>query len=159
TSDGSKLSTGGTNALTVTGTGLNTISAPLTLQTAQPIVIQSGNVSLSNTVDNGGNLVTLDGGGNLSISGKLMGAGGLNKIGSGTLTMSGNNTYSGLTTINNGTLNVQNSLALGASTAGTQINNPGVLQLQGGIAIQSEPLSLNSSAGLKGTLESISGLN
>ena len=50
----------------------------------------------------------------------------------GTLILSGNNTYNGVTTINSGaTLKIGNVNALGATSAGTTINSGGTLDLNG----------------------------
>src|SRR5262249_29444182 len=57
----------------------------------------------------------------LIVSAAIGGSGGLTKGGTGTQTLSGANTYSGATLINTGVLNVQNSLALGATSAGTTV--------------------------------------
>jgi len=67
-----------------------------------------GAVMLSgSTLDLQGNTLTVDGNGNTTISGTLQnstGSGALTKIGSGTLTLSGANTYGGGTTIKAGTI-------------------------------------------------------
>ncbi|NCX97537.1 MAG: hypothetical protein EBX35_02870, partial [Planctomycetia bacterium] len=53
----------------------------------------------------------------------------LDKNGSGTLTLFGANTYTGLTTINDGTLRITNVLGLGTNAAGTVVNSGGALDL------------------------------
>ena len=52
------------------------------------------------------------------------GPGSLEKVGSGQLTLSGINTYSGTTTVNGGFLNVMGSIA---SSSGTTVNSGGAL--------------------------------
>lgn len=62
---------------------------------------------------------------------------------SGTTTLSGNNTYSGTTSIQNGTLIAGNNNALGSTTGGTSITNAASLQLNG-VNIGAEALTLSS---------------
>jgi fibronectin-binding autotransporter adhesin len=110
----------------------------------------------------------------------VMGNGGLIKNGAGTMTLAtSNNTYSASTTINNGILNVQvgtenvsgahrSSLGSGdndnSTGAGTTVNSGGTLQMQGGIAITNEQLTLNGAGfdpgtGALGALNNLSGSN
>ena len=56
--------------------------------------------------------------------------GGLIKIGAGTLTLSGSNTYNGGTTVSNGTLQLGSANALGAATGNLTVNG-GTLDLNG----------------------------
>ena len=69
------------------------------------------------TIANGGNLLTVGGAGNTTISGAISGAGGLTRSGSGNLFLTSDNTYSGNTTINSG--------------ANLYANNPGPGQATG----------------------------
>ena len=52
----------------------------------------------------------------------------LTKSGAGKLTVTGVNTYNGLTTITNGTLNINGNTALGAISGGVAISNNAILQ-------------------------------
>ena len=61
----------------------------------------------------------------------------LSKLGSGTLTVSGANTYTGATTVSAGVLRVSNSTALGTAAGGVTVSNGAVLELIGGISIVS----------------------
>ncbi|MCX7414566.1 MAG: autotransporter-associated beta strand repeat-containing protein, partial [Planctomycetia bacterium] len=65
-----------------------------------------------------------------SIGSILSGSAGLTKTGSGMLTLSGANSYSGATTISQGTLKAGSAAALPAATALT-VNSTGVLDLNG----------------------------
>ena len=82
------------------------------------------------------------------------------KDGAGTMELSGANTYTGSTTVNAGVLNIQNSTALGTGASGTTVNTGAALQMQGGIAVTSEALTLNG-GGISndGALRNISGNN
>ncbi|MEZ5385267.1 MAG: autotransporter-associated beta strand repeat-containing protein, partial [Prosthecobacter sp.] len=87
--------------------------------------------------------IQFTGSGNVTISTKLAGNASLTKSGSGTVTLSGANTYSGLTTVNEGTLRLTNSaissgrvyepVAAGATLEFnvTSSTNPGVFNLSG----------------------------
>ncbi|MCX6920859.1 MAG: autotransporter-associated beta strand repeat-containing protein [Verrucomicrobia bacterium] len=100
----------------------------------------------------------------LTVSAKLsdtLTGGGITKSGSGNLVLSGANDYAGTTTVNFGALTVSNALSLGTSGAGTEVKDGASLQLQGGVTISSEPLTLSGSGktGNVGALRSVSGAN
>ena len=60
-----------------------------------------------------GGIATVDTtGGNISLAGNLIGVGGLNKVGSNVLTLSGSNSYGGGTFVGGGKMVVDNSKAL-----------------------------------------------
>ncbi len=114
-----------------------------------------GNVSLG-----AGQLTT--GGDNTSTSygGIISGTGGLTKVGSGTQTLSGANTYGGVTTASAGVLDVRNSSGLGSTAGGTVVNSGGTLALGGGITITNENLQISGvGAGSSGALSSVAGNN
>ncbi|MBS0633177.1 MAG: autotransporter-associated beta strand repeat-containing protein [Verrucomicrobia bacterium] len=95
--------------------------------------------------------------------------GNLVKTGNGTMMMNFNNAangYTGTTSVQAGILNIQNGGALGATGSnsaayGTTVSSNATLQLQGGIAVGTEALTLNGSGfgGTLGALESKSGSN
>jgi len=87
----------------------------------------------------------------------ISGSGAVTTIGTGALTLGGNNTYSGTTTVaTGGRLDVaQNANALGSTTAGTIVNSGGQLRLQN-VTIGAEALTI-SGTGQGGTGGAIRG--
>ncbi len=85
----------------------------------------------------------------------------LNKNGNGTLVLSGANTYTGGTAVSAGVVNISNAYALGGPSGGTTtVSSGAALQLQGGIAVGSQPLTLNGTGiANDGALRNISGNN
>ena len=126
----------------------------------------TANINLSGT----GRIVTLD---NTSttydgtITGSTTALSAITKQGTGTLTLTGANNYAGATVVVVGVLNIRNSLALGAADGtaanGTSIGVAATLQLQGGITVGNEALTLNGAgtgaAGQDGALVNVSGVN
>ncbi len=95
------------------------------------------------------------------VSAALASASGVLKNTAGTMTLAGANTYTGVTTISNGVLNVRNATGLGATGAGndTQVLSGAQLQFQQG-ALGSEAVTINGSgADGTGSLRSIAGNN
>jgi fibronectin-binding autotransporter adhesin len=113
------------------GAGSMAIGAPLVLGGTQSWLNNSGSpLTVSANVDNGGNLLTVAGNGNVAISGNLSDSGGLTLTGGGTLVLSGNNTYTGDTNVNSGTL-VAAGPAFGNAAVGGNlyINNGGAVSV------------------------------
>lgn len=80
----------------------------------------------------------------LDVSAIISGTGGLEKIGLGTLQLSGNNTYTGVTTVNNGLLALSGSNA--AATGGITVNNSGAIRFDSPASINGtgENVTINS---------------
>ncbi len=148
---------GGTGAL-LNVSGANSWAGDITLASASTIGSTAGTLTLNN-IDNGGFLLTFAGAGNSVVDGIISGAGGLTKNDAGILTLTGVNTYQGLTTVSGGILNIQNAAALGAIGTGTVVDAGAQLQLQGGIVYNAEPLTLNGDGGGTGALLNVSGAN
>jgi autotransporter-associated beta strand protein len=128
TSGGGNPTITGSNDLTLNGTLTNSgANRTLTINNTA-ITTQAGDVFLSETSGTGRTL-TINGSGNLTISGVIANfngagtAGNLAYGGSGTLTLTGNNTYTGTTTISSGTLQIGNGGTSGTLGAGAVTNN------------------------------------
>jgi len=95
-------------------------------------------------------------------SGALDGPMTLDKRGAGTLTVLTPNSYTGMTTVATGVLNIQSDNALGSGAGGTVVSNNARLELQGGITVSGESLSLSGQGGTSfynGALNSKSDVN
>jgi autotransporter-associated beta strand protein len=153
------------NSITFTGTGYNLTGGQILLNAGG----LADNVAGANSL--GLNLAlpatrsfTVIAGGTLSVGGSISGSGGLTKSGTGTLIVSGNNSYGGVTTISQGVLNVRSATALGLSdgtlSTGSVVANGAALEVQGGLSIGNEALTLNGSGILTaGALRGVSGVN
>jgi autotransporter-associated beta strand protein len=91
------------------------------------------------------------------------GAGGLTKMGNGTLFLQAANNFLGATNVAGGVLNISNSGALGTSTAITTVSSGAALALQGSISVPpTTSLSLSGNgalSGQNGALVNVSGSN
>ena len=108
-----------------TYTGATTINAG-TLQISSTGLLGGGNYS-ANIVNNGSLLLSSNS--NQTLGGVISGSGGMTKSGSGTLILNGNNTYTGGTTINAGTLEVASTGLLSGGNYSANIVNNGSLLL------------------------------
>ena len=128
------LGTSGTNAL-VFGTG-GTLRTDADLSTARNVTINTG----GGIVDSNGN--------NDVLSTVITGVGSLTKQGAGTLALTNNNTYSGVTNINGGTLIVTSSTNLGDASATNNITfNGGTLRTDSADLVTSRTVTLNAGGG------------
>ena len=132
----------------------------VTLSTAEPLSLYGTGISSAGALLNTGSAASYSGAitlgsaasigttGDITLPGIISGAYALTKVGNGTLTLSGSNSYSGLTTIGAGTLKLGASgdatnTPLGTSASGTSVNTGAVLDLNGYSLGTSEALTLN----------------
>ena len=156
----------GTNGMTVLGAGTLVIGGADSHTggtTISGVTLQVGagatEGSITGNVTNNGS-IAFNRTDDIAFSGDISGGGTLTKLGSNTLSLGGNNSYAGLTTVSTGALRVTSATALGTTAAGTTVAGDAALELSGGAAIGTEGLTLNGagvSAG--GALRSVSGTN
>jgi len=122
---GAQSFTIGGNAFTL---GTNSIGPVITVNSANPQTINN-NITLINATQT---IATVNG--SLKLGGILGGTGSLNKTGGQTLTLSGNNTFSGAMTVNNGTLAIPAGIFAPAAllTIGNTSGGDAVLNVSGG---------------------------
>jgi autotransporter-associated beta strand protein len=165
-----------TGNTTVTG-GTLRLSSSNALSANSTLIISSGatvdfdwghsatvaGLSGAGTLDIKNTTLTIGGTDNTTFSGTITdsgGYGGIVKNGTGTLTLSGANSFDGQINITAGVVNLQNSNALGGSTYGNTIGSGAALQLQGGITVNEGSFNLNGSGiSSTGAFRSLSGNN
>ncbi len=157
TLSGSNAYTGGTaisNGKVVLGanTGLGTNTVTLSGGT-----LDINSKSVANAIALSGGMLTGDG----TLSGVVSGTGSLTKTTSGTLTLSAINTYTGGTTVNAGTLNLNNGGSGGAIRGTVTVNGGAVLRLAYGDALGyfSDVTAVSTINLVGGTLTSAAGAN
>lgn len=145
--------------------GENTWSGPISLAgSGVSIVADAGStLNLTSATAIGGNQnLTLGGGGDIVLHGGFQPTGTQNlyKTGAGTVTILGGGTYGGPTSVSGGVLNIRSATALGTTNNGTTVESGAALELQGGIAVVGETLSLaGSGIDGNGALRNLSGDN
>ena len=151
-----KVIIGSGNSLTINANvsmaSVSTGSA-LTLESGSTLTLKFGTIaSLNGTsatiaVSGSNNTLTVGDSTNSTFSGAITGTGAkLTKAGSGTLTLTGTNTYSGATTVSNGILNTESL----ASTTGIVLGDTGTagrLNYTGGVASSAAGITVSAGGG------------
>ncbi len=134
----------------------NVANTKLTVTRGETIgALSGGGAAGGNIQIESGQTLTVNQSGPTSYNGLIRGAGGLEKTGTGALTLGGANTYGGTTLVSGGALIITNSRALGATgaAAGTTVSNGATLRLGGNNLDVAEALNLG------GTLDNPAGDN
>ena len=137
----------GTGTITQTdGTSLLKIDTTGTIANNMSVynVLASQSATLSGAISVNNATWDIETGDTLTISGAVSGSGGVTKNGTGTLILSGSNTYASATTVNAGTLTAAHANALGGNTT-VQING-GSLLVTADDAINGKNITLASTA-------------
>jgi autotransporter-associated beta strand protein len=113
--------------------GNNTNAINITLAAPQSFVCSNGLLALTGNVTNNNCTLTLDGAGGISIASVITGPGNFVKTGSGTAAISAQQTFTGGTTINAGTVNLTGGGGSSGPLRGPVTVNPGgTLQISTG---------------------------
>ncbi|MCX6877926.1 MAG: autotransporter-associated beta strand repeat-containing protein [Verrucomicrobia bacterium] len=142
---------------TLSTTGTLTGAGQLTKQGAGTLVLGQTTGTVSTPIAISGGTLTLNhGAGAVSYSGKFTGSGGdLRLVGSGTLTLSGPNDYTGTTTVTQGTLAVNNTSDSGTGSGAVTVKSAATLagtgSISGSVSIESGGFVAPGNAGI-GTL-------
>ncbi len=115
--------------------GSNSYGGLITLGSSARVNTDSGTLNFTNTgtITGAGHTLSFGGAGNTILRSEIAtGTGGLVKDGTGTLILSGNNSYTGGTLISTGTLQVGNGGATGTIAAGSAITNNATLAFRVG---------------------------
>ena len=150
------------SSITLTNNNAQTWNADFTFTGTQSLNMGTGAISLGTTA---GTTRTITVSGSTLTEGGIISNGttanSLTKAGTGTLILSGANAYTGSTTVSAGILNIQNATGLGTTASGTTVSSGATLQLQNGISVGSEALTLSGTgaSGQNGALVNVSGTN
>ncbi len=153
---------GGNGALESQGDGTS-FAGSITLAAPASIGSDAGKLTFgAATINLAGSNLALAGPGNFNITDGVTGmqGAGITKVGGGTATLSGNNSYGGPTLVNQGMLIAASSNALGTVAGSITIASGATLGLSGGITLPAKLLYLGGAGvGGIGALDNLSGIN
>lgn len=130
------------------GTGTVAIGAGGTLSIENEVTTNVNGLSGSGDLVLDDGFLFEHGSGATEFSGTVSGSGGMSKAGTGSLTLSGNNTYTRGTSVDSGTLRVRSDSGLGAGIV--NVNAAGTLSLENGANVSINGLSGTGALALAG---------
>ena len=157
-----------TAGITNSDAAAQTFYNAFTLAGSQSWTATSGAMNFNGNVNLGAGAnsytLTVNGASPVAIAGVIANggtpAGNLVYAGTGTLTLSGTNTYTGTTSVNSGTLGIQSAGALGGGAGNTTVANGASLQLANNITTTNTgTLTINGTGSGSGALQNLSGSN
>lgn len=154
TLSGANLTIGDGGITKFANSGTADLSSPITLGAAQTWANNSGTLlTISGTVANGGHLLTLGGSSNGTITNIISGVGGLTKTGDGKWVLIADNTYTGLTTVSKGVLEIGDGI-YDPGTGSTNFLGRGNYSIEAGAQLV---FNRNRQSGLRFTNQAFSG--
>lgn len=144
--------------------GLQTFNVDVSLKAASHFTASSGNLEFGagrNIYLDNSLVVTASANRVVTIDSKVANSGGISKSShAGKLVLSGNNTYSGATTVGtSGTLEISHDNALGSTAGNTTVNSGGTLALTGGITVPEPIVARGAGYSTGGAIKNVSGDN
>ncbi len=159
---GGAISGSGLNAFDVVkaGAGTANYSAPITLYANQTNSVVAGTANYTGVIGDGGNNfgLTFTGGGTVALTTNNTFGGGVTVLPNTTVTLSGSNSYSGVTLVRGASLNIAkllvgNNNALGNTSGVTIATNVGYVGLLNGVTVTGETILLSGNGDNNGALQ------
>ncbi|MGH2567168.1 MAG: beta strand repeat-containing protein, partial [Bacteroidota bacterium] len=119
----------------------------------------SGGGTTGGNITLGSGTLTVTQGSEQTYGGVISGSGGLTKTGAARLKLSGANTYTGLTAVNAGQLDLLNSTAAGTPAGGVTVADGAAVELENSITVGAEALTINGNGGSSGAVRNHNGTN
>lgn len=141
-----------------------TQAAPTLFAADAGAVLRLQRAAATDTVLAGGYTASFGGAGTVEVNSRIaISSSGIVKTGNGLLVLAGDNTFTGAVTISQGALRVRHANALGvsgSSFSSTTVSAGGALELDGGITLAAEPITLASTGiNLAGGIRNVDGDN